>query len=191
MSKNITQLKELKKQAHLSRATEKDENGKELIRMQVLEDGDFLSPYSREGEPTISSGVADFLDNTIKSKTLKQEIHIEIAGDVIDEKEKEIYRTAVGNYYRSRIIDIDRRLKRNTAAALVMAITAVVILTFYLVLELRNAGYVFLEIVNITAWVFMWEAVDLFFFERKTLKIEQLRDYRLYSAEITYKPLSA
>lgn len=191
MSNGIRKLKELKKQAHLSREAERDDDGRELIKMQVLKDDGFLSPYSREGEPTISSEVADFLDNAIKSRTLKQEIHLEIASDAIDEKEHAVYEAGVSNYYRSRIIDIDRRLKQNAVAAVAMAITAILILALYLVLELKNTGYVLLELVDITAWVFMWEAVDLFFFERKALKIEQLRDYRLYSAKITYKPLNA
>ena len=32
----------------------------------------------------------------------------------------------------------------------------------------------------------MWEAVDLFFLERRAIKLEQLRDCRLYSAEVTF-----
>ena len=67
-----------------------------------------------------------------------------------------------------------------------MTVTAIVILALYLALELRNAGYVILEIVDIVAWVFMWEAADLFFLERNVLKLEQLRSSRLYAAEITF-----
>ena len=94
--------------------------------------------------------------------------------------------TVIRNTYRTRVIDIDRKLRRNTIAAIIMTVTAIVILALYLALELRNAGYVILEIVDIVAWVFMWEAADLFFLERNVLKLEQLRSCRLYAAEITF-----
>lgn len=84
------------------------------------------------------------------------------------------------------MIDIDRKLRRNAVAALLMTLTAIVIMALYVALELWNAGYVILEIVDIVAWVFMWEAADLFFLERNVLKLEQLRSCRLYSAEITF-----
>ena len=58
-------------------------------------------------------------------------------------------------------------------------------------LELKGTNYILSEMVDIAAWVFMWEAVDLFFLERKILKVEQLRACRLFGAEISYRSLSS
>ena len=84
------------------------------------------------------------------------------------------------------MIDTGIKLKRNAVTSLIMAIIAVAILTVYVALALYSADYVLLEIIDIAAWVFMWEAVDLFFLERRAIKLEQLRDCRLYSAEVTF-----
>ena len=90
------------------------------------------------------------------------------------------------NSYRVKALESDRRLKRNAALALVMALLAAAILALYVCLELYSAGYVLLELIDITAWVFMWEAVDLFFLQRPVLKAEQIRAYRLFDAEISF-----
>ena len=185
MFQGMKKLRELRKEAREIEA-EYDRAGKELIRMQVKEDSGFLSPYCLQGEPVVSSEVSDFLDNVVKRLPLRAELHIEIDGDTIDEQERTEYAAAIRNHYRSQVIDTGIKLKRNAVTSLIMAIIAVAILTVYVALELYSADYVLLEIIDIAAWVFMWEAVDLFFLERRAIKLEQLRDCRLYSAEVTF-----
>jgi hypothetical protein len=48
---------------------------------------------------------------------------------------------------------------------------------------------IFTEIVNIFAWVFMWEAVNIFFLECTMLSFKQRRYLRLYESVIEYLPL--
>ncbi len=186
MFRNLKKLRELKRLARSEAETEYDDRGRELIRMTVKEDDDFLSPYAIGGEEILSAEASEFLDQAVMRLPLKDELHVDIDGSAIAEEERGGYATAIRNTYRTRVIDIDRKLRRNTVAAIIMTVTAIVILALYLALELRNAGYVILEIVDIVAWVFMWEAADLFFLERNVLKLEQLRSCRLYAAEITF-----
>lgn len=185
MFQGVRKLRELRKEARAIEA-EYDAAGKELIRMQVKEDSGFLSPYCTQGQSVVSSEVSDFLDNAVKRLSLRADLHIEISGDTIDDRERTEYAAAIRNHYRSRVIDTEIKLKRNAVTSLIMTIVAVSILAVYVALELYSAGYVLLEVIDIAAWVFMWEAVDLFFLERKVIKLEQLRDCRLYSAEVTF-----
>ena len=46
---------------------ERDENNRRIIRMNVTDDGNFLSPLSVKGNPLISGETAEFLNLNIKS----------------------------------------------------------------------------------------------------------------------------
>lgn len=182
-------IKELKKHAHQLQNKEYDNEGREVIRMQVRDDSNFLSMYSPKNEVVISSEVSDFLDNAIKSKRLNNDLHIIISSNVIDDNEKLEYQRGIKNYYRLRILDLDRRLKSNLVSAILMILVAIFIFVTYIILELHHSNYILLQLIDIAAWVFVWEAVDLFFLERKRLKYEQLRDCSLYDAKISYEKL--
>ncbi len=186
MFDNIKKLREIRRDARNAAAVEYDAAGKEMIRMTVANDDGFLSPYALNSESVIASDVSEFLDYAIKGMPLKNDVHIEITGSTIDDGERVVYASALKNRYRSRVVDIDRQLKRNSAAAIWMTVVAALILALYVTLEILGANYILLEIIDIIAWVFMWEAADIFFLERSVLKIEQLRACRLYDAELTF-----
>lgn len=182
-------IKELKKNARQLQHKEYDNEGREVIRMQVRDDSNFLSMYSPKDEVVISSEVSDFLDHAIKSKRLNNNLHIIISSNVIDENEKVEYQRGIKNYYRLRILDIHRRLRTNLITSISMMIVAVFIFVTYITLDLLNSNYIVLQFIDIAAWVFVWEAVDLICLERRRLKYEQLRDCSLYDAKVSYETL--
>ena len=69
-----------------------------------------------------------------------------------------------------------------------MLLTGIVIMIAYFILQFFF-DTPFLEVMDIATWVFVWEAVDLFFIERKILKIQQLRDTKLFNAKVSYRDL--
>lgn len=182
-------IKELKRNARQLQHKEYDNEGREVIRMQVRDDSNFLSMYSPKDEVVIASEVSDFLDHAIKSKRLNKNLHIIISSNVIDENEKVEYQRGIKNYYRLRILDIHRRLRTNLITSISMMIVAVFIFVTYITLDLLNSNYIILQFIDIAAWVFVWEAVDLICLERRRLKYEQLRDCSLYDAKVSYETL--
>lgn len=185
MFSNIKKLKEIRQRAKAVCDGERDGDGKSVIRMRVNDDSDFLSPYSTNDEPTVSDGVAGFLDGAVQPLDLKRDIHIVIAGDMIDSAEEDVYRGAIRNHYAHRIADTERTLKTNAISSLVMLLIAVAILVVYIVFQIRG-GFILLELLDIAAWVFAWEAVDLFFLERRIVKHDRLKCLRLFDAGITF-----
>lgn len=182
-------IKELRKNARQLQHREYDNEGREVIRMQVRDDSNFLSMYSPKDEVVIASEVSDFLDHAIKSKRLNKNLHIIISSNVIDENEKVEYQRGIKNYYRLRILDIHRRLRTNLITSISMMIVAVFIFVTYITLDLLDSNYIILQFIDIAAWVFVWEAVDLICLERRRLKYEQLRDCSLYDAKVSYETL--
>ena len=45
---------------------------------------------------------------------------------------------------------------------------------------------IFASIIDIIAWVFLWEAVDLYVLQRPKIEMEELRDYEMANALITF-----
>ncbi len=190
MPKKKNKLKEIIKIAHQTQNKEYDENGCDVIRMQVRDDSSFLSMYSPKDQVIISDEVANYFDNMIKTKKLNHDLHIIISSNVIDDDEKIEYQRGIKNYYRIRIIDIQRRLKTNLFIAMMMIVTAVFIFSLYVLLEVLKVNYILLQLIDIAGWVFVWEAVDLLFLERKKLRIEQLRDCSMCDAKISYEKIN-
>ena len=85
------------------KAAERGADGKKnkvntgVINLNVSNDDGFLSPYSFEGTPVISSEVADFLENAVKAHSPKEKLILNVKGDCIDENERVQYAAAIKN----------------------------------------------------------------------------------------------
>lgn len=165
----------------------KNENKKPAsISLTVYDDSSFLSPYSSDNEEIISDEVAGFLENSAKQIKPTSFLKINIKSKTIAENEKPVYLRAIKNYYENESAEIKRNLKFNLIATLILfAISVVVLLVLFLVVAKFNIQ-VLTEIVTIMAWVFLWEAVDLFFIRRPLLRRELHRCENLKNSEIVF-----
>ena len=156
------------------------------ISLTVYDDSSFLSPYSSDNEEIISDEVAGFLENSAKQIKPTRSLKINIKSKTIAENEKPVYLRAIKNYYENESAEIKRNLKFNLIATLILfAISVVVLLVLFLVVAKFNIQ-VLTEIVTIMAWVFLWEAVDLFFIRRPLLRRELHRCENLKNSEIVF-----
>ncbi len=144
--------------------------------MSVSNDDDFLSPYAENGKPVISSEVAEFLENAASAFHPSQPLALNVHGDCIDENERKAYPQAIKNYFSLQYRGVLRDMKRKTMIAAVFAIVGILALISMFVFSASGLGEVWVECIDIFAWVFLWEAVDQFFIERAGL---QLRSRRL------------
>ncbi|MCQ2982296.1 MAG: hypothetical protein MJ178_06045 [Treponemataceae bacterium] len=187
MKKTLKNLALLKKEALLSLVPEYDEQHREIIRMEVREDSGFLSPYADSHGAVISGEVAEFLNNAVKSKVLHSSLHLIIKSSAIDDVEKEQYRCAIKNYYRSEVIDADKRLVKNKWQVLWMCLAGIVVIAAGITSKLLGGSDLVAESIDIVGWVFLWESVQLQFMERPEIRREMKRAVALYGAEITYE----
>lgn len=187
----VYSFKELRKQANARREAktqEYDEEGKALIKINVNDDTNFLSTFSLGSEPVINNDVADFLNyNTLALKP-REQIHLVIESDVIDENEQTQYKTGIKRYYESYYEHNRLELNRNAITALIMLMVSIVVFTIMVIVSQYNIGAVWLEIIDVIGWVFAWEAVDVFFLQRHLLRVEKYRCLALIGATIEFIP---
>lgn len=158
-----------------------------VINLSVSNDDGFLSPYSSEGKPVISSEVAEFLENAVKAHSPKEKLILNVKGDCIDENERVQYAAAIKNYYSLKLKDEERERKNKTVVAAIFAFIGIIALAFMFYISERDVGEVWKECIDIFAWVFLWEAVDQFFIERGAVKVRRKRYQNFAEMEIRFE----
>lgn len=175
------------------KAAERGADGKKnkvntgVINLNVSNDDGFLSPYSFEGTPVISSEVADFLENAVKAHSPKEKLILNVKGDCIDENERVQYAAAIKNYYSLKLKEEERERKNRTKVAAIFALIGIIALAFMFYLSEREVSEIWKECIDIFAWVFLWEAVDQFFIERGAVKIRRKRYLNFAEMEIRFE----
>lgn len=156
------------------------------LNMSVTDDSDFLSPYAETGKPVISTEVADFLTTSANAYHPKTKLKINIKSDCISEAEKPVYKAAIRNYFALQSEEVVRDMRRKTVTAIWFAIVGILGLAFMFLLGKFGVNDLWVECVDIFAWVFLWEAVDQFFIERGGLLLKSRRIQNFIEAEINY-----
>lgn len=162
-----------------------DENGRSILHMTVRDDSGFLSPYCGE-KPIISSEVADYLDNAAAEIPPKKQISLRIRSNVITDEEARVYDSAIRNFYRNRSHKSNRDLLRSRIAAIAMLVAGILVFSVLFILETRGIGEMLTSLLEIAAWVFVWEAVDLFFLEHHRLMTEHRLYQKFVNADIRF-----
>lgn len=164
----------------------RDENGKFIIDMMILDDNSFVSPFCGNA-PIVSSDVATYLDNSIKNIPPKSEIALHIISDVVSKDKEELYTQSLRNYYLNEQKQLMRELFFNKLASIIMFIIGLIVITMMIIFSFTNFSEIWITVLEIVGWVFIWEAVDKFVFERYKLKRDLLRANQLINSEVLFK----
>ena len=182
-------FKEMKKQADERIRTAKeeyDEDGRAIIDITVRDDSAFLSEFSVGEEVIINNSVAQFLEHSASSLAPKEQITLKIHSDCIDDKEKKIYKKAISEYYFDRYRANEKDISRNNIAVCLLMLVGLFVLFLMIIFDSLGMSGIALEIMDIVAWVFVWEATDLFFFAQLALKRQRNRFLALINAKVEY-----
>ncbi|MCM1289227.1 MAG: hypothetical protein NC132_01010 [Corallococcus sp.] len=157
-----------------------------VIDMTVLNDDGFLSPYSPTDKPIINTEVAEFLENSANAHTLKSNFVIRIHSNCIDEEEKVQYKDAIKNYYGLKLSSSGTDLRRNLIVSVIFTLVGVLGLVLMFLLDHFNVSGIWVEVADIFAWVFVWEAVYMFFIERNKTLRERRKFRAIHDSEVEY-----
>ena len=168
---------------------QRDEKGRVLITMLVKDDSHFLSEFSKTETPIISDTVADFLEDSTHSLLPNEKYVLTIESNCIDETEKILYERAIKEYYTERYVVSERELKRNRIIAGALSLSGMAVLGVSILLDVYFNHLLWSEMINIVAWVLLWEAVDIIVFQSRSLKMKRLKYLAFISMELQYQQL--
>ena len=168
-----------------SRSSKYDAEGHAIIDMTVKDDSDFLSVYSASDTPVISTEVAEFIENSTHSISPKTQLTLRIHSDCIDEQEQRDYPAGIRQYYTEKYMATKSEARFNLMAVLLLMLAGVIAL----ILVFRIEHHIWSEVIDIAAWVFLWEAVDIGVFKNREINLKRKR-YRSYiTMKVEYTPL--
>ncbi|MGN1048597.1 MAG: hypothetical protein ACI4QZ_08315 [Eubacteriales bacterium] len=186
MYKKAKELRRLSKEIHRAKKAEFDEEGRQIVRIGVSDDSDFLSPFSAGENAVIAGDTAEFIEHSLKHINPGATLHFRIDGKTIDENEKIIYDKAIREYYHSEFIEVSREIRKNTLQSLILTFIAAFVFALAVVLDSIGVQSVVLNMIDVVAWVFMWEAADIFIFQRSSLKLRRARFLQIIRSKITF-----
>lgn len=171
---------------HLKQRYQRDNENRIVINMMVKDDTNFLSVFSQSDTPVISTEVAEFIENSTNSILPKEQLTLRIHSDCIDDTEKELYKEGIKEYYSEKSIVNSRELKRNNIISFLLTLAGVLVLAVQLLFEYRLSSLIWSEVIDIVAWVFLWEAVDISAFGNRSLRFKSKRYLSYLSMKIEY-----
>ena len=185
MFKRLRQLRKLNKSKLVDdEFYETDANGRGVIDVCAENYEDIFSYYDLNNTNVLDGEFEEFLDAKADAIPLKQEIALHFhVKDATEEKCEEIDRVLKDNYKR-KLKAINRKLHRNTMFTIYMLILAAIAFAIYIPLAFFEVHFAVVELFDIVAWVFVWEAVDNHFLSRRNLQQERLKKYRFIRADI-------
>lgn len=167
----------------------RDADNRIVIDMIVRDDSNFLSPFSESKVPVINSEVAQFIENRTKTISLKEPLTLKVHSNSIDEQEKTTYTTAIKEYFAESYAEVEQKIKRNNFISLILLIMGIATLAVMLLLEKFSNAIIWVEIIDIMAWVFLWEAFDVFILQNHGLKVKRKRYLSLIEMKVEYLAL--
>ncbi len=185
-------MKDLRKRFKKIRQTVKDDKfelddeGREIVDITISDSENLLSIYNPDGKKIISTEMANVIDNSTKSTSINKDIHLRFSCNSNSPAKEDIYKQAIKNYYLNEFADKERRLHNNFLITIFVFVMAVLFLALFFILEKVNCPWYLNYFIEIVAWVFAWETVDLIFFQRQLIRYEQRKDLQIIYAHITF-----
>ena len=158
-----------------------DENADGIIEIKITSRGQIFSAYSFSGDK-LNPEFCDFIYEKAKRAPVNEDLSVKIYADQPVNAD-EVGKT-LKNHYSNEYREARQDMKRVSTIALIMALFGVVTLTILVLLNYFWDNFYVSTIVEIAAWVFVWEAVDYFFLQRPQIKAKLLLIQRIYLAKI-------
>ena len=169
-----------------TRAYQRDGEGRIILHMTVEDDSGFLSVFSSNQTPVISGEVAEFLEHSTDAVPPREALTLRIRSGCIDDGEQILYREAIKEYYTQKYLTAQRELRRNFFIVLALALLGVGTLVIRFLYELWQGNTLWAEVIDIAAWVFLWESIDVGFFSNRALRVQRMRYLALMDMKIEY-----
>ncbi len=111
------------------RKYKRDAEGRVILPLNVQGDDHFLSEFSKNNTPVISSEVAEFIENSTNAIPPKEALTLQIHSDCIDRDEQVIYSSAIKEYYMQQYIANEQEIRRNRRMVLLLGLVGILVLT--------------------------------------------------------------
>lgn len=169
---------------------ELDEDGRAILKMKVSDDSSFLSPFYFD-KPILSNEAADYLLSHKMILLWRGGVHIKLISDAITEGEEPVYRQAIKGYFEESALRGKRTMRRNYVLSALLFLIGLLVFALMFILDhfLGDGLGMWSEVIDVIAWVFIWEAVDIAFIEKLENSYNVKMAHNLIDSRVSFEPL--
>lgn len=161
---------------------------KGLIEIGLEDIDDFYSPYSLKSNKQIDKDVDDHITNVANYIPINKDIDLDIYLEKMpDSKTQKEAITTFRKSYAEYLLELNAEKKRLLILASILFLIGISFLTCLFVLNLSEKSLFVYSLVEIAAWVFVWEALDISCFHCHSINVKSKRAKKLLNADITFK----
>ena len=150
-----------------------DDDRKVRIDMRIHDFSTFLSPYSSRNDYVISQDAANFLESRLENLFKLQEARLYITSPSLNDDDKECYEKAIRAYFAHQVIVLKHKLFVNFWTGIGLIILSAIVFVLMVLFNIGKKNEIASEMIDVVATVFMWEAVQNLYFNRKELRNQE------------------
>ncbi len=165
-----------------------DDGGNAIIDMSIEKEEDFFSPYCHKKYELINTEVDAYLKTSEQGLPALDDIaiHIYTKKQPTKENEERIC-SAVKRHYAEELVFASKSLKNNIILGIVFSILGLVLLFVGAVLNQAYANYYLDSVAGVVGWLFLWDGMEIIFYDQKELIMKKRQSRRLMNAKIVVK----
>ena len=152
-----------------------------VIDVKIESKEQIFSAYSYSGDK-LNTEFSEYISDKAKSVSIKEQVKIRI--HTKDDIEVADVEQSVKSHFQAEYKEHKKEVNRLAVISFIMMLLGIIALTTLILVEYFTYNIYITSIAEIAAWVFVWEAVDIFFLQRAALKAKCLLIQRIYTASI-------
>jgi len=187
MFKHLKTIKKIDKSIAMKEAQkiDYDKNGRVIIEVGLKNADDFFSPYSYRTYEMMNPEVDKYIKLCESSIPSNEEISLDIyTENPTTNEEKRRIKQTVKRHHAEQLIGVKQKLKSNLTLGLACSIIGLLILFAEAILYDVVSSMYFDTVMAVLGWLFLWDGLEIMFYERSDLKAQKNRSYRLMNAKV-------
>lgn len=163
-----------------------DKDNNAIIRIYAYEGMEWFDKLSTGNQATLNQDIYDFIDRKAYYIPIRYPIIIQFENIELNEEEQHQIIRLIKEYYALILNDKRIDLHFNFITILSLFTLGIILLIIYFTMNTAEVGAIFSEVLSIAASFALWEAVDFFLLERKSISKERWNAGQLTISEIRF-----
>ncbi|MGN1258896.1 MAG: hypothetical protein ACI4T8_01480 [Christensenellales bacterium] len=182
-------IEDLEERVEDAESYEISATGNAIIDVNAKSVEDFYSPYSPTGYRLLNSELVSYIDEYIEGIPAKQGFELRLQTNLLEPEEKSKIVATIKRTYAEKIANINVELKHNFIQSLLFCLIGIGFMLLLFISNTLEWGFIADCVLDILSWVFLWEGVDTFCFERFKQNKLKLKYAKLVMADIKFKEM--
>lgn len=162
-----------------------DKDGRAIIDVGLKSADNFFSPYSYRTQEIMNPEVDNYINDCESCLPTDKDLSIDIyTEEPVSNEVKSRIKKTVKRHHATEVIAIKQQLKRNLILGISFSVIGLMILLFEAVLYNLARVFYLNTVIGIVGWLFLWDGLEIIFYNRQELKRKLLQSYRLMNAKV-------